>query len=75
MKRCILCLAALSLAACGASGALYLPGQEKPKSNLLSKDRKNGSAQASPAPAAPPAATDTAPAPAPEPQAAPPAQP
>jgi len=52
MKRCILCLAALSLAACGSSGALYLPGHEKPKTNLLKKqERKNGVAPAS-APAA-----------------------
>jgi predicted small lipoprotein YifL len=50
MKRCILCLAALLLAACGASGALYLPGHERPKSGLPGKERqKSGASQAAPA--------------------------
>ena len=69
MKRCILCLAALALAACGASGPLYLPGHEKHKSSLFSKEQRKtgatpadaapnpepGPAPSSPADAAPPA--------------------
>jgi len=84
MKRCILCLAALSLAACGASGPLYLPGHEKHKSGILSKEqRKTGATPESPAaappnspadaPAAaqPPAAPDTGSAPKPDASPAP----
>jgi len=68
MKRCILCLAALSLAACGASGPLYLPGHQKPHSNVLRKQQdKTGPSSPASAPAASPA---DAPAPAQEPQAA-----
>ena len=69
MKRCILCLAALSLAACGASGPLYLPGHQKAKSSVLRKEQnKTGPSSPAPAPAASPA---DAPAPAPpqQPQA------
>jgi predicted small lipoprotein YifL len=65
MTRCILCLAALLLAACGQSGALYLPDQAPPKPSLVKKDpRKDDSNQpaapgtqsspATPAPEAPP---------------------
>ena len=70
MKRCILCLAALALVACGASGPLYLPGHEKHKSGLLSKEqRKTGANPDSPA-AAPPNSPADAPATA-QPPAAP----
>jgi predicted small lipoprotein YifL len=71
MKRCILCLAVLLLAACGSSGALYLPGQETHKGGLQKKQRKNDATPAVPAetppaapeqPAAPP--SEAAPAPA-----------
>ena len=56
MKRCILCLAALSLAACGASGPLYLPGHQKPHSNVLRKQQdKTGPSSPASAPAASPA--------------------
>lgn len=57
MKRSILCLAALLLAACGASGALYLPDQQPPRSNNpLKKEQRKTDAQPAPA-EAPPAAT------------------
>ncbi len=67
MTRLLCCLAALSLAACGASGALYLPDQAPPKPNAFgSKERKLP--QQSPAPATPDAAPATpTPAPAPNP--------
>ena len=71
MKRCILCLAALALAACGASGPLYLPGHQKAKSSVLRKEQnKTGPSSPAPAPAASPA---DAPAPAPPPAAPKPA--
>lgn len=71
MKRCILCLAALSLAACGASGPLYLPGHQKAKSSVLRKEQnKTGPSSPAPAPATSPA---DAPAPAPPPAAPKPA--
>ena len=73
MKRCILCLAALLLAACGASGALYLPDHPRPKPGLGNRQHKSDGAQ-QPAPAAnPPAAPDAAPAAPAAPPASPPA--
>jgi len=72
MKRCILCLAALSLAACGSSGALYLPGHEKPKTNMLKKEgRKSGVTPAAPAPATAQQPATPAAVPAPNPAPAP----
>ena len=69
MKRCILCLAALALAACGASGPLYLPGHEKHKSSLFSKEqRKTGATPADAAPSPTPAPSSPADAPPPAPQ-------
>ncbi len=69
MKRCILCLAALSLAACGASGPLYLPGHQKAKSSVLRKEQnKTGPSSPAPAPAAPATSPADAPAPAPQQQ-------
>ncbi len=76
MKRCILCLAALSLAACGASGPLYLPGQDPHKTGLHKKEqRKNDATPAAPVetppdateqPAAPATQSEAAPTPAPD---------
>jgi predicted small lipoprotein YifL len=59
MTRLLCCLAALLLAACGASGALYLPDQEPPKSSALgSKDpRKAQQSQVPMLPSATPAAS------------------
>jgi hypothetical protein len=53
MNRLLCCLAALPLAACGASGGLYLPDQAPPKPGVLgSKDpRKTQPAQPPAAPA------------------------
>ena len=52
MKPCIALLATLLLAACGASGGLYLPDQapqhDKP---LRNKDPRKTEAQPAPAPA------------------------
>ena len=75
MRTCLLCLAALLLAACGASGALYLPGQppkhEGPlKKNLHKTSAQPGSQPESQAPDADPATPGEAPdqtAPAPQP--------
>ncbi len=52
MKRlCLLCLATLLLAGCGASGGLYLPDQAPKHDNPLKKDpRKAQTPPASPAP-------------------------
>ena len=71
MKRCILCLAVLLLAACGSSGPLYLPGQDPHKAGLHKKEqRKNEATPAAPA-QTPPAAAEQPAAPAPQPEAAP----
>ena len=70
MRTCLLCLAALLLAACGASGGLYLPDQPPKHDGPLKKDpRKTPAQPESPAPADP-----AAPAPAPD-QTAPTPQP
>lgn len=80
MKRSILCLAALLLSACGASGALYLPDHPRHKANPLNKEpqRKSDGAQSA-TPAAPAAASapnpSAAPQPNPDPAAAPAPQP
>lgn len=63
MKRCILCLAVLLLAACGASGPLYLPGTQPHKSPLKKEHRKTDGTPATPEDA-PPAAPEAQPAPA-----------
>lgn len=63
MKRlCLLCLAALLLAGCGASGGLYLPDQEPKHDNPLKKDPRKPQPQTSPAPPPdqPPAAPEQA---------------
>lgn len=48
MKRCILCLAVLLLAACGASGPLYLPGTQPHKGPLKKEHRKTDGTPATP---------------------------
>lgn len=75
MKRCaILCLAALSLAACGQSGGLYLPGKQPPKQQGFFEKKKDQDKDGNAAPAAqPPAQPATSnpqqtPAPAPQTQ-------
>ncbi|MFI4979830.1 MAG: lipoprotein [Nevskiales bacterium] len=62
MKRCILCLAVLLLAACGASGPLYLPGTQPHKSALKKEHHKTDGTPAT-AEDAPPAAPEAQPAP------------
>ena len=64
MKRCLLLLSVLLLAACGASGGLYLPDQAPKHDNPLKNSRKaqtqpqaSPAAPAEPAPAAPEPAT------------------
>ncbi len=55
MKTSLLCLAALLLAACGASGGLYLPDQPPKHDTPLKKDPRKAPAQPdAPAPAADP---------------------
>jgi hypothetical protein len=49
MKRCLFPLSALLLAACGASGGLYLPDQAPKHDNPLKKKAQT-QAPASPAP-------------------------
>jgi len=65
MKRCLLLLSVLLLAACGSSGALYLPDQAPKHDNPLKKDQRKAPTepQASPVPDQ----TSQPPAPAPEP--------
>jgi predicted small lipoprotein YifL len=63
-------LVAVALAACGASGALVLPGHEKPKNPVFEKEsQKNSSSSGS---SATPGTTPDSPAPSP---ASPPANP
>ena len=67
MKRCILCLAVLLLAACGASGPLYLPGTQ-PHKGALKKEHHKTDGTPAPEDAQPDAADQPA---APEAQPAP----
>jgi len=68
MKRCIFPLSALLLAACGSSGALYLPDQGPKHDNPLKKDARKTQPQASPDQTSqPPAATPDQTTPPPQP--------
>lgn len=51
MKSCLALLATLLLAACGASGGLYLPDHPHQKDNPLHKKTEGQAAPQSPAPA------------------------
>jgi len=72
MRTCLLCLAALLLAACGASGGLYLPDQPPKHEGPLKKDLRKTPAQPesqpeAQAPAADPATPPDQTAPTPQP--------
>ncbi len=66
MKPCIALLATLLLAACGASGGLYLPDQgPRHDNNPLRKDARKAEAQPAPQTAPAPAPADSGAAPPP----------